>query len=89
MSEPRVRKRKPVRHKQLRDVERQLTDTMGLEVDMSSSFIELAHFDGNDILILDRKIVAVNMELPDSRQWVIPSPIWRRRRVSPRQHSNY
>ena len=50
MSGARVRKRKPVRHKQMRDVERQLTESMGLEVDMSSAFIELAHFEGNDIL---------------------------------------
>ena len=70
MSEARVRKRKPVRHKQMRDVERQLTESMGLEVDMSSAFIELAHFEGNDILILDRKIVAMNMEIHDSRSWV-------------------
>ena len=41
-SEARVRKRKPVRHKQMRDVERQLAESMGLEVDMSSAFIELA-----------------------------------------------
>ena len=61
MSEARVRKRKPVRHKQMRDVERQLTESMGLEVDMSSAFIELAHFEGNDILILHRNIVAMNM----------------------------
>ena len=65
MSEARVRKRKPVRHKQMRDVERQLTEAMGLEVDMSSSFIELAHFNGSDILLLDRKIVAMNMEIHD------------------------
>ena len=70
MSEARVRKRKPVRHKQMRDVERQLTESMGLEVDMSSAFIELAHFEGNDILILDRKIVAMNMEIHDSMTWV-------------------
>ena len=70
MSEARVRKRKPVRHKQMRDVERQLTESMGLEVDMSSAFIELAHFEGNDILILDREIVAMNMEIRDSRRWV-------------------
>ena len=47
----------------MRDVERQLTEAMGLEVNMSSAFIELAHFEGNDILILDRKIVAMNMEI--------------------------
>ena len=70
MSEARVRKRKPVRHKQMRDVERQLTESMGLEVNMSSAFIELAHFEGNDILILDKKIVAMNMEIRDSRRWV-------------------
>ena len=70
MSEARVRKRKPVRHKQMRDVERQLTEAMGLEVDMSSSFIELAHFNGSDILLLDRKIVAMNMEIHDSNKWV-------------------
>lgn len=70
MSEARVRKRKPVRHKQMRDVERQLTEAMGLEVDMSSSFIELAHFNGSDILLLDRKIVAMNMEIHDSSKWV-------------------
>ena len=70
MSEARVRKRKPVRHKQMRDVERQLTESMGLEVDMSSAFIELAHFEGNDILILARNIVAMNMEIHDSRSWV-------------------
>ena len=51
----RIRKRKPVRHKQMRDAERELGESMGLQIDMSSAFIELAHFEGNDILILDRR----------------------------------
>tara|TARA_B100001175_G_scaffold317796_1_gene336524 strand:- start:17260 stop:17808 length:549 start_codon:yes stop_codon:yes gene_type:complete len=70
MAEARVRKRKPVRHKQMRDVERDLGETMGLEVDMSSGFIELAHFDGRDILILNREIVAMKMDVTGSNKWV-------------------
>ena len=50
MSEARVRKRKPVRHKQMRDVERQLAESMGLAVDMSSAFLELVL--GKDFFLL-------------------------------------
>ena len=70
MGEARIRKRKPVRHKQMRDVERELNELMGLQIDMSSGFIELAHFEGRDILILDRKIVAMRIEVLGALAWV-------------------
>ena len=70
MGEARIRKRKPVRHKQMRDAERELSESMGLQIDMSSAFIELAHFEGNDILMLDREIVAMRIEVSGSMAWV-------------------
>ena len=70
MGEARIRKRKPVRHKQMRDVERELSEAMGLKVDMSSGFIELAHFEGNDILILDRELIAMRIEISGAMSWV-------------------
>jgi len=70
MSGPRMRKRKPVRHKQVREVERQLEEVMGMDVDLSGGFIELAHFEGRDILLLDRTIVGVRVEIGDSQRWV-------------------
>ena len=70
MGKARIRKRKPVRHKQMRGAERELGESMGLQIDMSSAFIELAHFEGNDILILDREVVAMRMEVSGSMAWV-------------------
>ncbi|MBC95129.1 MAG: hypothetical protein CMB14_03910 [Euryarchaeota archaeon] len=70
MSGPRMRKRKPVRHKQVREVERQLEEVMGMDVDLSGGFIELAHFEGRDILLLDRTIVGIRVEIGDSQRWV-------------------
>ena len=70
MGEARIRKRKPVRHKQMRDAERELGESMGLQIDMSSAFIELAHFEGNDIMMLDREIVAMRIEVSGSMAWV-------------------
>ena len=70
MSGPRMRKRKPVRHKQVREVERQLEEVMGMDVDLSEGFIELAHFEGRDILLLDRTIVGIRLEIGDSQRWV-------------------
>ena len=70
MSGPRMRKRKPVRHKQVREVERQLEEVMGMNVDLSGGFIELAHFEGRDILLLDRTIVGIRVEIGDSQRWV-------------------
>ena len=70
MSGPRMRKRKPVRHKQVREVERQLEEVMGMDVDLSEGFIELAHFEGRDILLLDRTIVGIRVEIGDSQRWV-------------------
>ena len=64
------KKEKPVRHKQMRDAERELGESMGLQIDMSSAFIELAHFEGNDILMLDREIVAMRIEVSGSMAWV-------------------
>ena len=65
-----MRKRKPVRHKQVREVERQLEEVMGMDVDLSGGFIELAHFEGRDILLLDRTIVGIRVEIGDSQRWV-------------------
>ena len=65
-----MRKRKPVRHKQVREVERQLEEVMGMNVDLSGGFIELAHFEGRDILLLDRTIVGIRVEIGDSQRWV-------------------
>ncbi len=70
MSGPRMRKRKPVRHKRVREVERQLEEVMGMDVDLSGGFIELAHFEGRDILLLDRTIVGIRVEIGDSQRWV-------------------
>ena len=65
-----MRKRKPVRHKQVREVERQLEEVMGMDVDLSGGFIELAHFEGRDILLLDRTIVGIRVEIGASQRWV-------------------
>ena len=65
-----MRKRKPVRHKQVREVERQLEEVMGMDVDLSEGFIELAHFEGRDILLLDRTIVGIRLEIGESQRWV-------------------
>ncbi|MEC7744689.1 MAG: PUA domain-containing protein [Candidatus Thermoplasmatota archaeon] len=70
MGEPRMRKRKPVRHKHVREVERQLGDVLGMDIDLSDGFIELAHFEGRDILLLDRTVVGIKVEIGDSHKWV-------------------
>ena len=70
MGEPRMRKRKPVRHKQVREVERELGEVMGMDIDLSGGFIELAHFEGRDILLLDRTIVGIRVDIRGSHQWV-------------------
>ena len=70
MGEPRMRKRKPVRHKHVREVERQLGDVLGMDIDLSDGFIELAHFEGRDILLLDRTVVGIKVEMGDSHKWI-------------------
>ena len=70
MGEPRMRKRKPVRHKQVREVERELGEVMVREIGLQSGSIELAHFEGRDILLLDRTIVGIRVEIGGSNRWV-------------------
>jgi len=45
VSEKRLRRRTPVRYKHLRDDIRMLTESVGLELDLTESFLERGHFE--------------------------------------------
>ena len=69
MSEKRLRRRTPVRYKQVKHIIEEITSHTGLNIDISSKFLEKGHFDGKDILLVDKKIMAFLVSVGDEKIW--------------------
>lgn len=69
MSEKRLRRRTPVRYKQVREIVNQIKSTIDSEFDISSDFLEKGHYEGKDVLLVDRKIVAFLVTIGDNKFW--------------------
>ncbi len=69
MSEKRLRRRTPVRYKQVRRIIEEISANIGMNIDISSNFLESAHFDGKDVLLVDRKILAFLIKTENDRIW--------------------
>ena len=50
VSEKRLRRRTPVRYKHVREDIQMLTGSVGLELDLTESFLERGHFEGRDLI---------------------------------------
>mgnify|MGYP002885587957 FL=1 len=64
-----MRRRTPVRLKQIRDVSEQLSNWIGKEISLSG-FLEHAHFQGTDLILVDRKPLAMKIEVNEEMGWL-------------------
>ena len=65
----RLRRRTPVRFKHVRDDLGELLRSVGLDLDLSESFLERAHFEGRDLILVDRVPLGVQVETGDGSSW--------------------
>ncbi len=68
MVDKRMRRRTPVRLKQIRDVSQQISSWMGRDVDLSG-FLEQAHFQSTDLILVDRIPMAMKIEVRGAMSW--------------------
>ena len=69
VSEKRLRRRTPVRFKQVREDIRQLGESVGLELDLAESFLERGHFEGRDLILVDRVPLGIQVDTEGGTSW--------------------
>ncbi len=69
VSDKRLRRRTPVRYKHMREDLSELMDSVGLDLDLSESFLERAHFEERDLILVDRVPLGMRMETDDGFSW--------------------
>ena len=68
MVDKRLRRRTPVRLKQIRGVAEEIGDWLGEEVDLSG-FLEQAHYQETDLILVDRIPLAMRIEVCGKMGW--------------------
>ena len=69
VSDKRLRRRTPVRFKHVRDDLGELLRSVGLDLDLSESFLERAHFEGRDLILVDRVPLGMQVEGEGGNSW--------------------
>ena len=69
MSEKKLRRRTPVRYKQVRSIINEIVRNIGIEFDISEKFLEKANFDDKDVLLIDRVILAFQVSTENGKSW--------------------
>ena len=64
-----MRRRTPVRFKQVRDVVAELSERIGVDIDISTAFLEKANFDNRDLLLVERIPLAMKVETEEGNKW--------------------
>ena len=54
MSDKRLRRRTPLRFKQIRSISDEVEGRLGVSLNLANSFLEEAHFEGIDLILVDR-----------------------------------
>ncbi|MED5268559.1 MAG: hypothetical protein VYB00_07060, partial [Candidatus Thermoplasmatota archaeon] len=54
MTEKRLRRRTPLRFKQIKAISSEIEARLNVALNLSSSFLEEAHFEGVDLIVVDR-----------------------------------
>ena len=54
MTEKRLRRRTPLRFKQIRNISYEIEARLEVVLNLSGSFLEEAHFEGIDLIVVDR-----------------------------------
>ena len=68
-----LKARKPVRHKKIKDLIERLTVPLGIETDLSSAFLETANFGPWNLLIVDKFPLGMEVETPDQGTIAFPT----------------
>ena len=68
MVDKRLRRRTPVRIKQIRGVADELTSWIGHEVNLDG-FLEQAHYQETDLILVDRVPLAMRIEIGGEMRW--------------------
>ena len=69
VSDKRLRRRTPVRFKQIKDIVAELSSRISLDIDIKSAFLEKANFDNRDLLLVDKTVLAMQVETDDGKKW--------------------
>ena len=68
MVDKRLRRRTPVRLKQIREVAEEIGNWLGEDVDLSG-FLEQAHYQETDLILVDRIPLAMRIEVDGKMSW--------------------
>ena len=69
VSEKRIRRRTPVRWKQIRKERRELSDLIGVELNFPSLFLERGHFQDRDLILVDKVPLAFEIKTEFGKSW--------------------
>lgn len=69
MSEKKLRRRTPVRYKQVKNIIKEISEVIGKDIQISDKFLEKGNFDDKDILLVDRKILAFQVKTKNGKLW--------------------
>ncbi len=69
VSEKRIRRRTPVRWKQIRNEMKELSETIGVELSFPNSFLEKGHFQERDLILVDKIPLAFQIQTDNGKKW--------------------
>ena len=69
VSAKRLRRRTPVRFKQIKDIVAELSSRISMDIDIKSAFLEKGNFDNRDLLLVDKTVLAMQVETDDGKKW--------------------
>ena len=69
VSEKRLRRRTPVRWKQIRKEMSEISDLMGVELNFPTSFLEKGHFQERDLILVDKIPLAIQIGTQEGKIW--------------------
>ena len=69
VSEKRIRRRTPVRWKQIRKEMKELSDLVGIDLNFPSQFLERGHFQERDLILVDKVPLAFQIQTDSGKSW--------------------
>ncbi len=69
VSEKRLRRRTPVRWKQIRKEMQEISERIGVELSISGSFLERGHFQEKDLILVDKLPLAMQIKTDAGKRW--------------------
>ena len=69
VNEKRIRRRTPVRWKQIRNEMKELSETIGVELSFPNSFLEKGHFQERDLILVDKIPLAFQIQTDNGKKW--------------------